>query len=62
MIFSFLIKLLFYYYLYLYFLVTADMYKDMIKSGMQDFEKYTCIRFVPRTIQPDYINFDFKGQ
>lgn len=39
-----------------------DMYKDMIKSGMQDFEKYTCIRFVPRTIQPDYINFDFKGQ
>ncbi|KAK1802095.1 hypothetical protein P4O66_004438 [Electrophorus voltai] len=34
----------------------ASYDKDVIKNAMASFRKKTCIRFVPRTVEPDYIS------
>eukprot|EP00064_Thunnus_orientalis_P009336 superscaffoldBa00001178_g9360 len=40
---------------------TAEMETKMIKKGMENIEKDTCVRFVPRTHQRDYIDIQQKS-
>ncbi|KAM7380626.1 hypothetical protein PAMP_003907 [Pampus punctatissimus] len=39
----------------------AEMEKNLIKQGMENIEKGTCVRFVPRTHQQDYIDIQQKS-
>lgn len=38
----------------------ADWEKAVIGAAMVDYARYTCIRWVPRTTQPDYV-YIFSG-
>ena len=44
----------------LIFLFAGDEAKKAALSAFQDFATYTCVRFIPRTSEADYIRF-FKG-
>ncbi|XP_076018085.1 hatching enzyme 1.2 [Genypterus blacodes] len=39
----------------------TDMEEKMIKKGMENMEKGTCVRFVPRTHQRDYVDIQPKS-
>jgi len=36
----------------------ADAQRQVIASGMNEYHKYTCIRFVPRSDEEDYIQIE----
>lgn len=40
---------------------TAEVETNLIKKGMENIEKDTCVRFVPRTHQRDYIDIQQKS-
>lgn len=40
---------------------TAEMETKVIKKGMENIQKGTCVRFVPRTHQEDYIDIKPKS-
>ena len=40
---------------------TAEMETKLIKKGMENIEKGTCVRFVPRTHQRDFIDIQPKS-
>ncbi|XP_075699573.1 embryonic protein UVS.2-like [Rhinoderma darwinii] len=39
----------------------SDWHHNLIKTSMQEFEKLTCVRFVPRTAENDFLNIASLG-
>jgi hypothetical protein len=40
---------------------SADNQRQKIASGINEFHKATCIRFIPRTNEADYISIQKSG-
>ena len=47
--------------LIIYFHSTGDSERQIIASAMNEYHKNTCIRFVPRTSETDYVNINKSG-